>query len=278
MSFGDFDNERFNDKLSLQGNSDEYSRIVSKLKAQILSVNSNVSTISKLVAQYGTPKDTGEMRAKLEDLEQKTSELIIESTVLIKDLGMMLQKPNTSLADDVQRIRKLEHQKLTKDFQLILAKFQQVQRSSAEKSREFVIQAKAQHVQLEEGYSDQDAPLLGGEGKRKLQIKKLDDEIEYNEAIIAEREQSIVDIEHKIHEVNEIFRDLSTLVVEQQGFVDNIEANIESAATRTGDAVGELQSASRYQQSSRTKMCCLFGVFGTILAILVVILVVQKSH
>jgi syntaxin 7 len=106
----------------------------------------------------------------------------------------------------------------------------------------------------------------------------LDDEIEYNEAIIAEREQSIVDIEHKIHEVNEIFRDLSTLVVEQQGFVDNIEANIESAATRTGDAVGELQSASKYQQSSRTKMCCLFGVFGTILAILVVILVMQKSH
>jgi syntaxin 7 len=230
------------------------------------------------VAQYGTPKDTREMRAKLEDLEQKTSELIRESTVLIKDLGMILQKPNTSLAEDVQRIRKLEHQKLTKDFQLILAKFQQVQRSSAEKSREFVIQAKAQHVQLEEGYSDQDAPLLGGEGKRQLQIKKLDDEIEYNEAIIAEREQSIVDIEHKIHEVNEIFRDLSTLVVEQQGFVDNIEANIESAATRTGDAVGELQSASKYQQSSRTKMCCLFGVFGTILAILVVILVMQKSH
>lgn len=48
---------------------------------------------------------------------------------------------------------------------------------------------------------------------------RLDHEIEYNEAVIADREQSIIEIEHAIHEVNEIFRDLGSLVNEQQGMI-----------------------------------------------------------
>lgn len=41
---------------------------------------------------------------------------------------------------------------------------------------------------------------------------QLESEIVFNEAIIEEREQSIQDIQQQIDEVNEVFKDLVTLV------------------------------------------------------------------
>lgn len=61
--------------------------------------------------------------------------------------------------------------------------------------------------------------MLKQEAQRRQELIRLDNEIEYNEAIIAEREQSIVEIEHAILEVNEIYRDLGSLVNEQQGMI-----------------------------------------------------------
>ena len=47
----------------------------------------------------------------------------------------------------------------------------------------------------------------------------MDNEIEYNESLIAEREGEIREIEQGINELNEIFRDLGTLVTEQQSML-----------------------------------------------------------
>lgn len=43
----------------------------------------------------------------------------------------------------------------------------------------------------------------------------MDNEIVFNEAIIEEREQAIQDIQQQIGEVNEVFKDLATLVHSQ---------------------------------------------------------------
>ena len=47
----------------------------------------------------------------------------------------------------------------------------------------------------------------------------LEDELQFNEEMIAEREEGIKDIESAIVEVNDIFRDLGTLVNDQQGML-----------------------------------------------------------
>ena len=72
-----------------------------------------------------------------------------------------------------------------------------------------------------EDYQDNDAPLLHEESRRQQELVRLDHEIEYNEALIADRETSIVEIEQAINEVNEIFRDLGTMVNDQQGMIGN---------------------------------------------------------
>lgn len=71
----------------------------------------------------------------------------------------------------------------------------------------------ATEEELEE-HQGQEATLL--DTQRQQQIEALDNEIEYNELLISEREGEIQNIEQGITELNEIFRDMGMLVNEQE--------------------------------------------------------------
>lgn len=58
-------------------------------------------------------------------------------------------------------------------------------------------------------------------------------EVDFQEGLILEREEEIRGIEQGITELNEIFRDLGTMVTEQGVMIDNIEQNVSNAATHT---------------------------------------------
>ena len=64
----------------------------------------------------------------------------------------------------------------------------------------------------------EEQPLIDN-SQQRLKLQVLDNEIEYNESLIAEREGEIREIEQGINELNEIFRDLGTLVTEQQSML-----------------------------------------------------------
>lgn len=76
-------------------------------------------------------------------------------------------------------------------------------RYSAEEEEEQQHQQHQQQLQLDDT-------------QRRLQLQALDNEIEYNEVLISEREEEIQGIEQGITELNEIFRDLGMLVNEQE--------------------------------------------------------------
>ena len=54
------------------------------------------------------------------------------------------------------------------------------------------------------------------ETSKQQQMMQVASDLEFNEAMIAEREQGIQEVEKAVREVNEIFKDLS-LIVSQQG-------------------------------------------------------------
>jgi len=164
------------------------------------------------------------------------------------------------------RQRKIEQQKLSKDFQKVLTDFQKAQRLSAEKQREYVDRAKASNVRNDiygDSEGEEEQPLFS-DNSRRLQLQVVDNELEYNEALIAEREGEIRDIEQGIRELNEIFKDLGTLVNEQQSSLDNIESNVSSIVTNVHSAADELGKANRYQKKARNRMCCLLLIFVVI--------------
>ncbi|KAG0237459.1 hypothetical protein BGW41_008401 [Actinomortierella wolfii] len=239
-----------------------YKNRVQQISQQVFRISSNVSTIDRLVGFLGTSKDTAEVRQKLHTVTEETRELVKDVGQDIKDLA----RYDTSG-------RKLEHQKLSKDFQRVLADFQKAQRQSAEKQREFV--DRARHANVRNDYYEEDdadleeQPLIEG-AQRRMQLQVVDNELEYNESMIAQREEEIREIEQGIAELNEVFRDLGTMIHEQGSMLDSIESNVMSASMATQTAAEELVKASEHQKSARKKSCYLMIIvtFVTLIVVL----------
>lgn len=93
-------------------------------------------------------------------VNHSTQELVKQTTADLKSLSASLSSASPSIhhpssSDDAAlRLRKLEQQKLSKDFQVVLARFQQVQRQSAEKSRDYVAKARAHTVHQDQDQDD----------------------------------------------------------------------------------------------------------------------------
>ncbi|KAJ2955161.1 hypothetical protein NQZ79_g8801 [Umbelopsis isabellina] len=236
--------------------------------------------IDRLVEFLGGPRDSADIRNKLHDVTEATRDLVKDTSEDIKLLAKI------DIPDDRSaRQRKLEQQKLSKDFQKVIGEFQRAQRLSASKQREYVDKAKAttamlqsqsgQPFELEEHTASDEPPVIE-DPQRRLQLQALDNEIEYNEALITEREGEIQEIEQGITELNEIFRDLGTLVNEQESGIQSIYGNVVNIAQSTRDAASELVIANRHQKNARKNMCCLLLIIVVVACVLTLILVVAK--
>ncbi|KAK9238348.1 t-SNARE [Lipomyces kononenkoae] len=265
--------------------SPEFDSLANSLSNQLFTLTTNISTLHRLLGMVGTKKDSHEIRDRVTSLSDDTRELC-------KSLGddvKLLQSWT-----DVTPSQRFTQQKLCREFTSLLADFQSVQRLSAEKQRQFVIAAKSHlpgSTQLlspgaeSSEYEYQQQQLLMQEQlpsyaqrseqqPRRSPVQQqatLDivaqEEIDFQNSLIAERELEIQGIEQGISELNEIFRDLGTMVTEQGVLIDNIESNITNVADSTQHASAELTKASRYQKSSRNKSCCLLLILVLILAV-----------
>lgn len=133
----------------------------------------------------------------------------------------------------------------------------------------------------------------------------VDNELEYNESMIVQREEEIREIEHGITELNEIFRDLGTMVNEQGSMfgmylavlawmtgqlfllrhltnkcyiqcllrIDSIESNVTSISMTTHSAAEELTTAAIHQKNARKKQCCLLVIVAVVTAIVVLAII-----
>ncbi|KAF9197407.1 hypothetical protein BGZ49_002178 [Haplosporangium sp. Z 27] len=108
-----------------------YQAKVKHISQQVFRISSNVSTMQRLVGYLGTQKDSQDVRVKLQDITEQSRNLVRETSEDIKDLTKF----------DATG-KKLEHQKVSKDFSKVLVEFQKVQRVSAEKQRDFVLKAR----------------------------------------------------------------------------------------------------------------------------------------
>lgn len=99
--------------------------------------------------------------------------------------------------------------------------------------------------------------------------------VEDNTVIVQHREKEISHIVRSIQDLNEIFKDLSTMVVDQGTILDRIDYNIEHASVQVEKGLQQLQKAEKYQKKNR-KMY-IICVLAILLVILVVILIAVKS-
>jgi len=165
-----------------------------------------------------------------------------------------------------QPSQKYTIQKLSREFSAALSEFQVVQRRALEKER-------ASKAALEEATA-QSPSAEAREGRQQLlamdepQVARQD-EVDFQENLIIEREGEIRQIEQSVTELNELFRDVAHIVREQGDMIDAIDVNVENTLADTRGADVELRSASRYQKASRNKACCLLLILAIVLVIIV---------
>lgn len=159
---------------------------------------------------------------------------------------------------------------MSAEFKSTLEEFQTVQRRALEKQRASAVAAR---TAIDEG----ELPPAESEAQHQLQQQQLEqqprlanqNEVDFQESLIIERESEIRNIEQSVGELNELFRDVAHIVSEQGGQLDIISENVQNVGYDTQGANSELRSASRYQKNARNKACCLLVILAVILVIIV---------
>eukprot|EP00889_Picochlorum_renovo_P008562 jgi/Picre1/35592/NNA_003053.t1 len=104
--------------------------------------------------------------------------------------------------------------------------------------------------------------------------RRIENQVQYNEALIEERDRAITEITGQIGEVHQIFQDLAVLVHDQGEMVDDIEANLTRASNKTHDAHTQLIRAERSQRRARSTWCFLAMLAGGAIGVLLLIVLV----
>jgi len=92
-----------------------------------------------------------------------------------------------------------------------------------------------------------------------MQVQAQEQDATIRNRIAQEREEGIKRIQCQVSEVNQIFRDLASIVADQGQQIGSIESQAETTASSTKQAVQELKKAVDRQRGAREKLCCLLA-------------------
>jgi len=93
-----------------------------------------------------------------------------------------------------------------------------------------------------------------------------------DDAFLDRREKEMTNIAKSINELNQLFRDISSFVVEQGTILDQIEYNVENAASKTEQGLVSLRKTEQYQKKDR-KMKAILCMAITVLILLAMLFV-----
>jgi len=223
-----------------------------EIQEWIHDLKKNNAKLERMQVKLGTRQDA-EIRSKLSKEREDTTALIKKIIGALRD-----RKGNKELA-----------QKLTKELETELNKFEDVCKRIETREREIMTAMGSDATQAED-----DKDLSQEEKRQKLQEKNIDAQfLEYNEQDIARRHQEILAIERDAVEILEMFKDMRALVMEQKEGLDVVEQNIMEAKLHAEGGEKELIEAERLQKASRKKTCCILCIATSILGAIVLAVV-----
>ncbi|KAI1826890.1 t-SNARE [Xylaria intraflava] len=238
----------------------EFSRLYHSLSNQLFRLQGEISKLRSDIGLLGTKRDNPRLR-------ERVSIVLEESTGRFKEAGEGIKK--IQAWEDVTPTQKYSQQKLSREFKAALADFQSLQRTAIEKQRASVSAAK---VALESGPAGEEG-IHGHEGQQLLLQQQEQvhlapqDEVDFQDALITEREEEIRHIEEGVSDLNVLFQQVAQIVSEQGEQLQTIENNAVNVRDDTRGADYELRSAARYQKNARSKACCLLLVLAVIMTV-----------
>ncbi|KAI9761172.1 MAG: hypothetical protein M4579_001219 [Chaenotheca gracillima] len=236
----------------------EFQQLTQRLFAQLSSLTSDVTTLSNQVALLGTKRDNDRVRERVHDLLESTRDTFKEVADGVK---------RAQSWEDVNRSQEYIQRKLSSEFKASLEEFQTVQRRALERQRASTVAARTALDEQGGPESPSQGQQVGGQQEQEQLRVASQDEVDFQESLIVERESEIRNIEQSVGELNELFRDVAHMVNDQGEQLLGIDQVVTGVRDDTQGADRELRSAHRYQKNARNKACCLLLILAIVLTI-----------
>jgi t-SNARE complex subunit (syntaxin) len=162
--------------------------------------------------------------------------------------------------------------KLNREFQASLKEFQELQKVALDKERKA---AHASRAVLDEAQSPQESSSGGPQQLQQQEQLRLasQEEVDFQESLIVERESEIRNIEQSVGELNELYSDVIHMIRQQGETLDIVADHVDDTRDHMVNAHRELTSAARYQRNARNRMCCLLLILAVVLTIIILAVV-----
>lgn len=253
MSYSSFDNNGTGS--SANANEADFQKLAQTIATSIQKILQNVSSMQRMVNQFGTAQDSPELKQQLHQIRTYTQRLITDTNNLLNDL-----------VNCKERHLKIQRDRLVDEFTAALNAFQKVQQKTVDLEKNAVRQARGAHVTLGKppgsnhssmgssaNYSNNASMFEDNfvSGQRGQTQEQLQEEIDLQ--ALENQERTIRELEENIVSVNEIYKKLGTLVYEQGHTVDSIEASVEQTSVFVSEGVQQLKQASHYQTKKKLR-------------------------
>ncbi|XP_055143407.1 t-SNARE domain-containing protein 1 isoform X15 [Symphalangus syndactylus] len=218
--------------------------------ANISRINSSVTSLERSLQSLGTPSDTQELRDSLHTVQQETNKTIAASASSVKQMAELLLSSSPQEHPQLDRLKT----QLSDAIQC----YGVVQKKIAEKSRALLPVAQRgskQSPQAPFAELAADEKVFNGsdnmwQGQEQVLLPDITEE---DLEAIRLREEAILQMESNLLDVNQIIKDLASMVSEQGEAVDSIEASLEAASSHAEAARQLLAGASRHQLMRRMR-------------------------
>lgn len=221
--------------------------------------------MQRMVNNVGTSQDSREFRSQLEQLQQYTQQLAKDTSSALR---IVSNTTNTNTPE--YRQWKAQRDRLADEFTTALNSFQNAQRSAAQHAREQVQRSRANYDPFARPHEE-----LVDVTNTNTKQKQLQDEVDLE--LLEEQERSVRRLEQDIGDVNQIFKELGTLVHDQGEMVDSIEASVERSHVFVQEGAQQLRTAHSYSSRLRKRKFILAMLAAVILAIVIGIIAWQCS-
>lgn len=277
----------FNDSTSYQNNQraiyttpiehDEFSQVQSVVFENIKALTANFNSVSKMAQEVGTYSDNATSRESIKNQINRANLLIKETRGHINKLYNLVGVGDPRKKNE----RKAIVDKWNQDFAKFTDNYTHLAAVVKDKLEEIPLSTKS-YGSSSNPFDNDDAVSAYQQQQyqqqqlRQQQFSRLESEREFQDSLIHDRDQEIRAIQAQMLEINEITKNVATLVDEQGEIVDDIHSNITKANANVVVAVHEVAEAEKLQEGVRNKLlwlagCCCIMIIAAVVIVVVVL-------
>ncbi len=170
------------------------------------------TTLEKTLKTIGSRNDSDTVRDSVHVITKTALVTISDTTRQVKEATVLIQKPVQFQGGSVSNDIRMRVTRLTSDFQQSVQRFNSVQKQIVAKMKTTALPTANNAALMDE--ESQHQALLEAEAAQQAQLR-LQQQLEFEQGLLLEREDRVRQIESDIVDCNDIMRDLAVLVNEQ---------------------------------------------------------------